>query len=130
MGTDSCQSEPSRTDLYQDLFETLATHRNAEHARHMAKALVRKDRTDAQLVGLVDDCERAVFYSPDGRTLKGYDFGKHGIVESDFDTLWWLVSDTDSWIDRHQDELDWIHPHFRWVLDVPDNEDEWIYRPG
>lgn len=126
MGSDSRHPQPTRTELYTDLFETLAMYRNAEHARYMAEALVRKNSSGDQLVALVDDGERAVFYNPSGRTLKGYAFGKHGIQETDVDTLWRLLSDAASWVDAHQDDLDWTHPHFCWVLDVDEN-DEWWY---
>ena len=85
--------------------------RNAEHAHHMAEALVRKDGTGDQLVALIDDCERAVYYSSTGRTLKGYAFGKHGVVEADVDTLWCSLGDAASWVDVHKGECDWVHPH-------------------
>lgn len=45
MQTDGRHSRLTRTDLYTDLFETLATYRNAEHARYNAEALVRKHAT-------------------------------------------------------------------------------------
>lgn len=127
MGADGSHPRPTRTDLYADLFEALATRRDAEHARHAAEALVRKNSTGDQLVALADDCERAVFYSPNGRTLTGYAFDKHGIRETDVDTLWRLLSDAASWVDARQADLDWVHPHFRWVLDV-DEVDGWGYR--
>lgn len=110
----------TRTERHADLFETLAAERHAEHARFMAEALVRASRTGAQLVGLVDDCRRAVFYSPAGRTLVAYRFDNHGVHEEDLDTLRRLLDDAASWVDTHRDELDWVHPHFRWVLDFDD----------
>lgn len=96
----------------------------------MTEALIRKDSTAEQLVALVDDCERAVFYNPNGRTMKAYRFDRHGIREVNFDTLWRLLSDAASWVDAHESVYDWIHPDIRWVLDVPESEDEWAYRPG
>lgn len=125
MATDQ-PSPPTRTEIYTDLFDVLAVERNAEHARYMAESLVRKSRTGKQLVGLVDCCQRAVFYSPSGRTLVAYRFDKHGVYESDYDTLWRLLGDAASWVDAHRDDLDWVHPHFRWVLDFEDSE-EWGY---
>lgn len=130
MGTNTRAPPTKRTVLHGDLFEILARYRTAEHAHLMAEALIRKDSTAEQLVALIDDCERAVFYHPNGRTMKAYTFDHHGIREADFDTFWRLLSDAASWVDTHQEECDWIHPDIRWVLDVPDNEDEWIYRPG
>lgn len=51
----------------------------------MAEVLVRKERTDVQPVGLVNDCEHAVFFEPGGRSLKCYHFDHHGICETDVD---------------------------------------------
>ena len=120
MATDH-PAPPTRTEIHADLFETLAAERHAEHARFMAEALVRERRTGTQLVGLVDDCRRAVFYSPAGRTLVAYWFDEHGVHEEDLDTLWRLLGDAASWVDAHRDALDWVHPHFRWVLDFDDD---------
>lgn len=118
----------SRSELYTDLFETLSVHRRGDHADRMAQALLRKDRSEKQLVGLDDDCERAVYYSPDERTLKGYQFDKHGVSGTEFVTRWRLLSDAASWVDAHQDDLDWIHPQFRWVLDLPSETTDWGYQ--
>lgn len=112
MGADSHRPSLTRTSLYRDLYDTLAMFRNAEHAYHMAEALVRKDGTGDQLVALVDDCERAVCYLLIGQTLKNYPFGKHGVVEADVDTLWRSLGDAASWVDAHEEECDWMHPHF------------------
>ena len=130
MGTNTRAPPTTRRVLHGDLFETLARYRNAEHAHMMAEALIRKDSTAEQLVALVDDCQRAVFYNPNGRTMKAYSFDHHGIREADFDTLWRLLSDAASWVDAHESVCDWIHPDIRRALDGPENEDEWISRPG
>jgi hypothetical protein len=120
---------PTRPEIYTDLYETLAVARHAEHARHMVEALLRERRTGRQLVGLVENHQRAVFYSPVGRTLVAYRFDRHGLCESDHDTLWRLLGDAASWVDAHRDDLDWVHPHFRWVLDVEEDV-AWGYPPG
>lgn len=120
MATDH-PATPTRTEIYTDLYETLAVERHAEHAGHMIEALLRERRGGRQLVGLVDDYRRAVFYSPAGRTLVAYRFDKHGLHEAALDTLCRLLGDAASWVDAHRDDLDWIHPHFRWVLDLEDD---------
>ena len=128
MGTRSQHPAISRTDLYESLFEPIARHRDATQASRMVESLLRKGRSSDQLVALIDDCERVVYYSPHGRMIKGYTFDENGVHEADVDTLWRLLSDAASWVDAHQDECDWVHPHFRWVLGL--DEDEWAYRPG
>lgn len=125
MATDH-PAAPTRTAVYTELFDVLAAERNAEHAHRMAEALVRKGRTGARLVGLVDDCRRAVFYSSTGRTLVAYRFDGHGVSESDCDTLRRPLGDAASWVDAHRDDLDWVHPHFRRVLGF-DERSEWAY---
>ena len=128
MGTRSQHPTISRTELYSSLYEPIARHRDATQASRMVESLLRKGRSSDQLVALIDDCERAVYYSPHSRTMKGYTFDEHGVREADVDTLWRLISDAASWVDAHQDECDWVHPHFRWVLGL--DEDEWAYRSG
>ncbi|MEF8800163.1 MAG: hypothetical protein V5A38_01930 [Halolamina sp.] len=129
MGTTPEHTGPSRRRVYTDLFDELAFHRHAEYAGHMARALLRMERDGKDLVGLTDDHERAVYYSSAGRTLRGYAFDKHGVREAEFDTVWRLLSDAASWVDAHQDQLDWIHPHYRWVLDLEDDRDVWGFQP-
>lgn len=68
-----------RADLHADLFEALAQYRNTEHAHFMADVLIREASTAEQFVALIDGCECAVFYHPNGRTMKGYTFDHHGI---------------------------------------------------
>jgi len=121
MGTAPQETGPSRRRVFTDLFDELAFHRQAEYAGQMAQALLRMEGNGKDLVGLVDDRQRAVYYASTGRTLRAYAFDKHGVRETDTDTVWRLLSDAASWVDAHQDRLDWIHPHYRWVLDLKDS---------
>lgn len=126
MATDQPRTTRARQhELYTDLFEAIAVNRAGDHAREMATALLRKERRGDQLVGLVDDYRRAVFYSATGRTLVAYEFDEHGISETDVDTLWRALGDAASWVDAHADDLDWIHPRHRWVRDA--DADTWQY---
>ncbi len=129
MGTTPADSGPNRREIFYDLYDVLALHHNAEHADRMTQALLRVESDGKDLVGLIDDHQRAVYYSSTGRSLKGYAFDKHGVREADMDSVWRLLGDAASWVDAHQEELDWIHPHYRWVLDLEDDRDEWVYRP-
>lgn len=129
MGTTPQDTGPSRRLVFTDLFDELAVHRHAEYAGRMAGALLRLERDGKDLVGLVDDRQRAVYYSSAGRTLRAYAFDKHGVREADVDTLWRVLSDAASWVDAHRDELDWIHPHYRWVLELEDDRGVWTFRP-
>lgn len=129
MGTTPADTGPNRRQVYYDLYDELAFHKNGEHADRMTEALLRMERDGKSLVGLIDDRQRAVYYSSTGRSLKGYEFDRHGVQEADIDSVWRLLSDAASWVDAHQDELDWIHPHYRWVLDIDDDRDEWSFQP-
>jgi hypothetical protein len=115
--------------VYHDLFDELAYHRTAEDAGHMTQALLKKEHNGTDLVGLTEDHQRAVYYSSNGRSLKGYAFDKHGVHEGDVDVIWRLLSDAASWVDANQDELDWIHPHYRWVLNLEEDCSGWAYWP-
>lgn len=129
MGTTSEGSGPTRMQVYHDLFDELAYHRHAEHAGEMTEALLEREHTGTDLVGLTDDHQRAVYYSTTGRSLTGYAFDEHGVREADIDSVWRLLSDAASWVDAHQDELDWIHPHYRWVLNLEEDCNGWAYWP-
>jgi len=129
MGTTPADSGPDRRLVYYDLHDELAFHRHAVYAGHMTQALLRRENDGADLVGLTEDHNRAVYYSNTGRTLQAYAFDKHGVDDADTETLWRLLSDAASWVDANQNELDWIHPHYRWVLDLEDDRDEWGFRP-
>jgi len=71
----------------------------------MAHALLRVESDGKDLVGLVDDHQRAVYYSTTGRSLKGYAFDEHGVREADIDSVWRLLSDAASWVDAHQEDV-------------------------
>ena len=130
MGTNTDDPTPDRDEVFTGLFETLCLNRRGDHQGRMARALLRLDGTDRNLVALIDDAQRAVYHEAESKCLKGYQFDKHGVRAAHFDTLWRLVDDVASWVDAHQDDCQWVHPRFRWVLDVPEDETEWGYRIG
>jgi len=122
-------STPTNWSSYDDFYHELAHHHDLEHANRVAHALLRMESDGKDPVALVDDHQRAVYYSNTGRSLKGYASNKHGGREVDIDSVWHLLSDAASWVDARQEELDWIHSHYRWVLDLGDDCDEWVYQP-
>lgn len=101
----------TRSQLHADLYDELAGHRHAEHARGMAEALLRHAEDDYPLVGVGADCERAVFFDAAGGTLVAREFGKHGVgdaVEVARD-----VADPDGWVEAAPEPLGWVHPRYR-----------------
>lgn len=113
MGTEA-HRQYDRTDVYQDLHGELAVHRHAAHAREMASALLRAERDGPQLVGLVDECQRAVYYSPTARMVSAVPFDKHGVYETRSRPLCRDVGDAQSWVrSGRTKDLDWAHPFFR-----------------
>lgn len=59
-------TQNQRSNRRTDLFDTFAAHRNAEYGARLAEGLVRKDGDGDQVIALVDDCERVVYYKNGG----------------------------------------------------------------
>lgn len=102
----------SRTAVFTDLYDSLATVHHAEHAQQMATELLRRRPDGTQLVGVID-AERVAYYSPTGRTLVAYRYDRHGIDDRDTETLSRSLGDAESWVAVHGDRFEWVHPELR-----------------
>ncbi|MFB6127183.1 MAG: hypothetical protein ABEJ79_07830 [Halolamina sp.] len=67
-----------------------------------------------------------MYYSAAARTLVSYEFDRHGVRETEAETLWRALGDAGSWVDAHEDDLDWVHPRYEWATTL-DEEKTWEY---
>ena len=118
MGTDDRRPESDRQAAFTDLASTVQVTRGGVHAREMAAAVFRHTTGSTTLVGLIDGCERAVFYDADARALTAVPLDEYGLHRADAERLWNRLSDPATWVDAHANDLEWVHPRYRWVLDA------------
>lgn len=110
------RTDPDRQSAFADFASTIQAVRGGDHAREMAVAVFQYATGRTALVGLVDDCERAVFYEGDAHALTAVPLDEHGLDHGAGERLWNRLSDPTTWVDARGDDLDWIHPRYRWVL--------------
>jgi hypothetical protein len=103
--------------LYRELTRALSELRPGERAGDLAAHLVRRD-FGAELVALTGYGERAVYFRPLAQTLTAVPFHANGFDDDRARTEWDYVDDPAAWVDAYRDDLDWVHPRYRWVLDA------------
>lgn len=113
-----------RQHLFEELVDVLIELRSGRTAPTLAQVLVRADY-DGDLVALVAGGDRAVFFRPGGRVLVSYPFDAGGVDECNSETLWRRVGDPAAWVDAHCEAVDWVHPRYRWVLELGAEESSW-----
>lgn len=118
--------EVDRQELFEDLFDALAEFRTGDHLGTMAQRLLRKDRK-IELVALVEGGERAVIYHPREHKLVAYPFDAGGVDDSDGETLWGRLGDPTAWVDANVERVDWVHPRYRWILDLDGEQTTWAF---
>jgi hypothetical protein len=107
--------------LYRELTRALSELRPGEPTSDLAAHLVRRDFR-AELVALTSYGERAVYFRPLAQTLSAVPFDADGLDDDRARTEWDYVDDPTSWVDAYRDDLDWVHPRYRWVLDSEPGE--------
>lgn len=65
---------------------------------------------------------------PTAQTLLAYLFDRDGLDESNAEPLWQRLGDPVAWIDAHSEGVNWVHPRYRWVLDLEDEQSSWAYK--
>ena len=116
-------SDVDRQALFEDLYDALAELRTGAHLGPMAQRLLREDG----LVALVDGGERAVFYRLDSFSVVACSFGAGGAEVGDGKVLWRRVCDPAAWVDANVDRVDWVHPRYRWILDLDGERTTWTF---
>lgn len=102
----------TRTQIFTDLYDELASHRHAEHARAMAESLLRAEREGVQFVGVVADFDRAVYFEETDGALVARAFDKHGVSE-ELDEIARGVEDPGAWVATSPPTFGWVHPRYR-----------------
>jgi hypothetical protein len=118
MATDDAERDVDRQAVFADLTSTVQQLRGGVHARDMASAVFRHARGSTALVGLDDGGERAVFYETNARTLVAVPLDEHGLDHAGAERRWNRLGDPTAWVDARGDDLDWVHPRYRWVMDA------------
>ncbi|MFC6723517.1 hypothetical protein ACFQE1_03750 [Halobium palmae] len=95
-----------RLDRFWELFEEIATHRRGVHADRMALHLLRFETETRELVALLDDAERAVYYNT-ARMLLSVRFDKHGVDEGSEELHARALTDPASWLDLYHQRVCW-----------------------
>lgn len=123
--TDTGESpDVDRQALFEDLYEALAELRSGVHLGATAQRLLRRDR-DCELVAFVDEGQRAVFYRFRSYSLVDCPFDAGGVEGGDAETLWQRTCDPAAWVDANVDWVVWVHPRYRWILDLDDEQTTW-----
>jgi hypothetical protein len=107
-GPDQRRHRTRRLDRFRDLFDVLATRRNAVHANRMATHLLRYETATRELIALLDGAERAVFYTVGARSLVSVAFDKHGVDETSQELLLCELGDPDAWVEAYRAGVCWV----------------------
>lgn len=109
-----------RQAVFEDLYDALAELRSGAHLGAMAQRLLR----EGGLVALVEGGERAVFYRPESLSIVVCGFDVGGVEAGE--TLWRRAGDPAAWVDANRERVDWVHPRFRWVLELDGEQSAWV----
>jgi hypothetical protein len=115
MGTESDAVRSTRQHVYETLTAALQRLRGGAHPATMAQDLLRYAAGSRELVGLVEDGDRAVFYTANTRLLVAVAFDEHGVEAGTARQEWSPVSDPTAWVHADQVDLVWQHPRYDWV---------------
>lgn len=98
--------------VFGSLYEFLCQCKSGVHQDKMAQELFRAETETRHLVGITENCERAVFYLEKTEEIISVPFDPHGLINRDAKTIWQKQANTESWIDSVLPELDWVHPQY------------------
>ena len=119
----SDSSDVDRQALFEDLYDALVEFRSGAHLGTMAQRLLR----EGELVALVETGERAVFYWPNSFAVVACSFGAGEVEMGDGKVLWRRVCDPAAWVDANAESVDWVHPRYRWILDLDGEQTTWAF---
>jgi hypothetical protein len=96
MATEHPPPSLDRQHVFQELYRTLTELREGVHVGRMAAHLLKNDTASTELVGLVEEGGRAVYYNALSHTLEGFQFDAHGLRNEGRETLWRNLGDAAS----------------------------------
>lgn len=107
--------------LRDELAAAITPHRGGKHAMAMAYELLRRDKRSHQLIGVVEDAERAVFHKSPFGNVVAVPFDESGV--DGLDTRQWAKlrerTDIERFVRKQGDEFwDWVHPRYQWVFEI------------
>jgi hypothetical protein len=107
-------------DLEREIATVVARYRHTPTAREMARTFRCRDGEFCQLVGLVEDCRRAVVWHRPTWQLAAIRFAAAGMALEQ-STLLEYADDVDSvedFVERQGEGWwNWVHPRYRWRLE-------------
>jgi hypothetical protein len=98
--------------VFYELYDLLARHCRGDHVDQMVAGLLRYEGETRDLIGITDDATRAVFLEPERGMVVAVRFDRHGVRDRIEATLMRGVTDAESWIAFHGDDLLWTHPRY------------------
>ena len=107
------------TDLEREIASVVERYRDATVAREMVRTLRCRDDEFFQLVGLVEDCRRAVVWHQPTWQLVSIRFDADGAVWEESMLLEFAeeVASVEDFVERQGEGWwNWVHPRYRWRL--------------
>lgn len=98
--------------VFHELYDVLAMHRRGDHIDRMVAALLRYEGETRDLLGITTDATCAIFFEAERRAVVAVRFDAHGVSDRVEATLTGRVTDADSWLELHEDDLRWTHPRY------------------
>lgn len=117
-----------RQSVFESLFRLLCEHHHGRNIRSLTVRVHQKDTGCKNLVALEDGCESVIYYETLERSLRRVSLDTLGLPDESPETLWAEVGDAACWVDANETDLIWVHPRYRWVLELDDQQSAWSYR--
>lgn len=112
-------SLPFEDRIREELAAAVREDHDVEDAAALARAILEKDTSQYELVGVRDHGPRAVFYDSVLRKIVSVPVGDSGIDGLDGDRVRDHSSqpDVDRWVfEQGEAYWSWLHPRFAWVF--------------
>jgi hypothetical protein len=112
--------DPVQRPLRDELTEAIARVRGGKGAGAMADELLKRDKQSHQLVGVIEEGVKAVFYEPPRWGVMAVPFdesGVDGLDSSQMDRLKRRATVERFVREQGAEFWTWVHPRYRWVFD-------------
>lgn len=107
--------------LQDELAEAIAKARGGKGTGAMAYELPKRDKRSHQLIGVVEQGQRVVFYDPSRWSVVATPFDKSG-VDGNKRFQWEKIKErvtVERFVrEKGEDCWTWVHPRYRWVFEL------------